>query len=122
VTLTASQRRALPQIFTNTGCFILKHCISAYFYSGSKSLIGPEKSSTDHTAYIARDIAVFGSIDMQKIESAKDYARAVIANGGLLLFFIYHLIGAHNLELYVFAGVVLFAVVFCAASEKLVSQ
>ncbi|MEX1661796.1 APC family permease [Thioclava sp. 15-R06ZXC-3] len=37
---------------------------------------------------------------------------AVIGNGGLGLFFIYHLFGGHDLELLVFAGVVLFALVF----------
>ena len=37
---------------------------------------------------------------------------AVIGNGGLLAFFIYHLLGGHNLELWVFAGVVAFAIVF----------
>ena len=47
-------------------------------------------------------------------------AKSADSNGGLLLFFAYHLIGAHNLELYVFAGVVIFAIVFCAASQKLV--
>lgn len=47
---------------------------------------------------------------------------ATLANGGLMLFFAYHLVGAHNLELYVFAGVLVFAVVFCAASARWVSQ
>ena len=37
---------------------------------------------------------------------------AVVGNGGLLAFFIYHLLGGHNLELWVFAGVVAFAIIF----------
>lgn len=44
---------------------------------------------------------------------------ATLANGSILAFFIYHLIGRKDLELYVFAGVVIFAVVFCAISARL---
>lgn len=44
---------------------------------------------------------------------------AVLANGGLLAFFLWHLTGPMDLELYVFAGVVVFAVVFTAVSRAM---
>lgn len=47
---------------------------------------------------------------------------ATLANGGIMAFFIYHLLGRQDLELYVFAGVVVFAIIFCALSARLISQ
>ncbi len=47
---------------------------------------------------------------------------AALVNGGVLAFFIYHLAGRQDLELYVFAGVVVFAIIFCAASARLIPQ
>ncbi len=37
---------------------------------------------------------------------------AVLSNGGILGYFAYHLVGTSNLELYVFAGVIVLAIVF----------
>ena len=42
-----------------------------------------------------------------------------LANGGLLLFFLWHLTGKHDLEIYVFAGIVAFAILFTWGSRKI---
>lgn len=41
-----------------------------------------------------------------------------LTNGGLLVFFLWHLSGKHDLEIFVFAGVVLFALLFTAISRR----
>lgn len=45
-----------------------------------------------------------------------------LSNGGLLLFFLWHLTGQNELEIYVFAGVVLFALVFTWMSRKVLGD
>ena len=44
---------------------------------------------------------------------------ATLANGALLLFFLWHLMGQDMTEIYVFAGVVAFAVVFVGISRRI---
>lgn len=45
-----------------------------------------------------------------------------ILNAGVMLFFSYHLIGRGTVELYVFGGVIVFAVLFCAISKAMLDK
>ncbi|MEN3792449.1 hypothetical protein [Fulvimarina sp. MAC3] len=45
-----------------------------------------------------------------------------LTNGGLLVFFLRHLTGKHDLDIYVFAGVVLFALLFTGISRKILGE
>ncbi|WP_144097592.1 APC family permease [Croceicoccus sediminis] len=45
-----------------------------------------------------------------------------LLNGGLLAFFLWHLSGKNDLELYIFAGVILFAVVFTGINRKFLGK
>ena len=47
---------------------------------------------------------------------------AAVLNAGVMVFFAYHLIGDNTLELYVFAGVVAFALIFCAISKAVIDR
>tara|TARA_Y100000815_G_scaffold221855_1_gene208244 strand:+ start:309 stop:1655 length:1347 start_codon:yes stop_codon:yes gene_type:complete len=47
---------------------------------------------------------------------------ATLANGALLAFFLWHLIGKHDLEIYVFAGIVVFALLFTGISRTLLGD
>nr|WP_321361712.1 APC family permease [uncultured Hyphomonas sp.] len=45
-----------------------------------------------------------------------------LANGGLLLFFLWHLAGKQVLEVYIFAGFILFALIFTGTYRKLLGK
>ena len=47
---------------------------------------------------------------------------AAILNAGVMVFFAYHLIGDNTLELYVFAGLVAFSLVFCTISKAVIDR